>query len=560
MRRLLCVWFPTFQTDLFQRRLRRMQACGPQVEGPSRGFSCRHVLLLTRRVASRDIVQARCTRAARAGMRIGMDLAQARAMTPRGHGVVHEPARLRRDAGSLRSLAAWALRFSPTVMPVMTEIARGNGGRYAVQTDYGLAMDLTGMQRVHGDEGALLARVARVFGRMGFAARVASASTLACAWAVARFGDAARAMVRAGGERAVMEPLAIDCLDPDLATLESLAAVGVTRVQHLLALSRSEIAARYPMGLLERLDRAVGRRQEPPLDGVRAFEPIVGEFVFEGPTDRFEALLAGAGVALDRLLDVLARCQRAVRTLAVRIQRPQGPADQFEIPFARPSVHRAHIARMLWTRLERVDLSQPVDAVRLRAARTARLRHVQAVASGPAGTWIDASQLGEQGPAELLDALVARLGRDRVLRARLCWSHLPERIVRFESVLDGGDASGEEGVDGDVYGGESTELASRLGAMDRPSILWFKPLATRAVALHPDGPVARIRFQGKDHGVIACIGPHRVSPEWWRWEPGGASPVDRDYYRVQLDDGRWILACRTARGGESGWVVQGVWG
>jgi hypothetical protein len=160
----------------------------------------------------------------------------------------------------------------------------------------------------------------------------------------------------------------------------------------------------------------------------------------------------------------------------------------------------------------------------------------------------------------LLDALVARLGRDRVLRARLCWSHLPERIVRFESVLDGGDASGEEGADRDVCGGESTELASRLGAMDRPSILWFKPLATRAVALHPDGPVARIRFQGKDHGVIACIGPHRVSPEWWRWEPGGAGPVDRDYYRVQLDDGRWILACRTARGGESGWVVQGVWG
>lgn len=564
MRRLLCVWFPTFQTDLFQRRLRRGQTCGLQAETSARVFAGRRVLLLMRRVASRELVEARCVRAARAGVRVGMDLAQARAMAARGDVILHEPARARRDAGSLRSLAAWALRFSPSVMPLMTEIVRaqdgGAGGGLGSRIDFGLAMDLTGMRRVHGDEAALLARMSRVFGRLGFAARLAIAPTQVCAWAIARFAEASRAIVPEDGAKAALEPLPIDCLDPDRVTLESLASVGVANVGELLALSRASLIARYPASLLEQLDRALGMRREQPLDGVRPYEPIVGEFVFEGPTDRPEALHSGAEVALDRLLLALAERERAVRTLSVRIQRPLTPADQFEIPFARPSTHRPHIARMLRTRLERVDLSQAVDAVRLRAARTASLRHTQSVASGPSGAWIDASQASEHAPAELLDALVARLGRDRVLRARLCWSHLPERIVRFESVLEE-DARGDEAdqrVDEPSGVGEEPHqrLDGRLAALDRPTTLWSAPLPTRAIALHPDGPVAQIRFQGRDYGVLACIGPHRVGAEWWRWSPGGG-PADRDYYRVQLDDGRWILACRT---GDGRWVVQGLWG
>lgn len=505
----------------------------------------RAALMLTRRVASREVIEACCARGVRAGVRKGMDLAQARAMIGRGWQVWHEPARPRRDAGSLRSLAAWSLRFSPCVMPLQT---RG---------DHGLALDASGMGRVYRDESELLQRATNAYSRLGFANRACVAPTLACAWALARFGDANRAIVPHGSVRDALGPLPLECLDADPSSLESLRGVGVTHVRELLAISRRELLARYPVSLLEGLDRALGRAAEPPIDPVRPFQPIVGEFVFDGPTDRPEALWAGASIALDRLLSALAAHQRAVRTLAVRVLRPDGPADGFDIPFASASDRREHIARMLRTRLERVDLSRSVDGLRLRASRTAPLRHQQSIASGPAGNWIDGASdaRGEGNAGELLDALVARLGRERVLRARLRWSHLPERVITFESVLDQSD---DRSLDEQPRGqpGTDHDLEFRLGGMTRPTILLAAPQPVRVVALHPDGPVARITWQGREHAILACLGPERIAAEWWRWAQDRPAPADRDYFRVQLDDGRWLLACRA---GER-WVVQGVWG
>jgi protein ImuB len=72
------------------------------------------------------------------------------------------------------------------------------------------------------------------------------------------------------------------------------------------------------------------------------------------------------------------------------------------------------------------------------------------------------------------------------------------------------------------------------------------------IALYPDGPIRRIRWDGHDHAILTSIGPERVGPEWWK----GREPT-RDYYRVQDEDGRWLWLFREACSVR--WFVHGEW-
>ena len=139
-------------------------------------------VVLTMQSHNRQVVAACCELARQAGIRPDMTLAHARALL--GGAPVHigplEPAGDRRR---LDALAQWAMRrFSPLVQ-VDERCSPGQGG---------LMMDITGCQRLFGGEENLLAQVAQAVGRLGFAVRVASADTIGCAWAVARYGAADR--------------------------------------------------------------------------------------------------------------------------------------------------------------------------------------------------------------------------------------------------------------------------------------------------------------------------------------------------------------------------------
>ncbi|MEL7473313.1 MAG: hypothetical protein AAGK04_08350 [Planctomycetota bacterium] len=127
-----------------------------------------------------------------------------------------------------------------------------------------------------------------------------------------------------------------------------------------------------------------------------------------------------------------------------------------------------------------------------------------------------------------------RLGADRVLRACARESHLPERAFEMRPALD---------VD--------TETAAIM-ARDRPTVLFDPPVSTEVVALTPDGPVHRVRWGGRERDVVACHGPERLEPEWWR-RRGSA----RDYFAVQAEDGLWLWLARAHESGR--WYVHGVW-
>lgn len=530
MRRVMALWLPSFSTDLVKRRLRRVCALG------ERAGAHRLVVLLTRTVGGREVVVRACPLAACAGVRPGLDLAQARSVLPQGVTLRTEQHRPDREAERLHQLACWALRISPTVAPDPPD---------------GLLLDLTGTARLYGREQRTARSAARAINRLGFRVRAATASTFACAASVARFGVEPLTVVPTGAERATLAALPVAALTDDPHLLEAFDELGIDLADQVLALPRRQLASRFGMAILTRIDRILGHETET-ITPVHPLPPIRAELMFDGPTDRGESVEAASHDVLADLVRQLEARQRGVRRLDFTLLRPKGSGDavRLTVELSRASANARHLWRLLRTHIDRVDMGAQVDGLVAVAVRTVRLRDRQAVHDHLGADECIPTQLEAAG--ELTDTLVNRLGPENVLRAALSSSHIPERSFKACSVMQPVPPPINE------RGG---------GGGDRPTILIHPPEPAEVIALTPDGPVLEVGWREERGGgrqrVAACIGPERIGAEWWRWRgstqgEGSLPPPDRDYFAVQLESGLWLWVCRQAD--TSRWFVHGVWG
>lgn len=524
MRRVMALWLPYFSTDLVQRRLNRSGRPAERRE-PT-------IILLTRSVGGRVLVERRCPVAAAAGIRAGLDLAQARSILPPRIALHTEPHRPDRDATNLHRLACWSLRISPTV---------------ALHGDNGLLCDLTGTARLYGREMRVARSAAKAIARLGFRVRIGIASTFACAIAVAKFAPERLTVVTAGQERDGLSALPVAALADDPKLLEGFAELGITKAGQVLALPRRQLASKFGLPLAHRIDQALGAAMET-IEPVHPPPPIEAELLFDGPTDRFESVEAASRDTLEMMVRQLLARQRGVRQLRFEVLRPRGLPDQLVIQCSRPSMNAKHLWALLRSRLEHVDLSEPVDGLRAVAVRTARLCDRQAIhatlADAETGAVDSDAALGE-----LADTLVNRLGADNVVRFVPRASRLPERSFAVYSVLEPLPFS---------------QAVVRIG--DRPTRLFSPPEPASVTALTPDGPVLELEWRGSRERVAVCIGPERIDSEWWRWRgilnapvcgPRAAPPPARDYFAVQLASGSWLWVCRQAY--TTRWFVHGEW-
>ncbi|MCC6907246.1 MAG: DNA polymerase Y family protein [Phycisphaerales bacterium] len=536
MRRAMSLWFPTFSADLVRRRL-STRPPGVPAEHQSR----RKVILLTTQVHGREIIARHCDRAAALGISAGMDLAHARSLIPTGTALHLEPHRIDRELQTLHALACWALRYSPLAAPDPPD---------------GLWLDITGTQRVHRSESRLIRSASAAAARLGFANRIATASTFGCAWAAARFGSRDLARIPDGRQRQALADLPTAALRLENETVYGLEEIGVTCIGHLLELPRASLASRFGSEVIDRLDQALGLMFEQ-IDPVRPQPPPRAELIFDGPTDQWESIEAAAWQTLEQLAGHLARRERGVRRLDVELLRPLIGSERFAIDLSRASRSIKHLWSLLHSRLERIDLTAGIEGVVLTATRTARLRHQQACSEALGGRSENESN---RAWGELVDTLVQRLGVDRVLRVEPVESHLPESCFRRRSVME-----------------PPLRSEAQVTSADRPTRLFDQPEPVEVTALTPDGPVMTIRWRGQWRQVISCIGPERLGPEWWRWRTLQAQPAtsaqrrrlvqlqsqcrqappDRDYFALQTETGRWMWVCRQA--GTGRWFVHGQW-
>ncbi|MGD1915212.1 MAG: DNA polymerase Y family protein [Phycisphaerales bacterium] len=504
------MWMPTLPIDLLRRRDRADGRPSARAER----------VLIVRAEGQRRVVAACCDRAADAGVVPGLPVAQARSVLPAGsvRVVEHTP---ERDVARLRARAVWARRFSPLV-----------------QTDGvdGLWLDITGCAHLFGGERGMCEMVVDGLQKLGVRSRVAIADTHGCAWAIARYAtprssEDGSSIVLPGEQRGAMAPLPIAALNIDDAPVSALADLAIDRVGQLLEIPRRVLPSRFGNALLLALDCALGHAMEP-LTPIRPVAPCRSESVFDGYTTNVEAIELAVRELLDDVCDQLAGRGRGARRLVLELGRYELDALAIHVTTSVPTRDAKHLWALVRPKLERAHLGFGVERVTATVSRDALIVPSQIVRWG-GGDDADGSA-GEAEAAELVDVLAGRLGKGAVRGAVLKESHLPERA--FEWVSPAAQRSG----------------ADIRPPGERPTTLLDPPMPTTAIALTPDGPVHRIRWQNEDRMVVACVGPARIGGEWWR-----GHGTTRDYFRVRCEDGVCLWVARARESGR--WYVHGVW-
>lgn len=468
-----------------------------------------------RRERGQEIVASCCGHAARAGVHAGMNLAHARALLA-GKTPHVAPEDTFAQTKWLLALARWiARRWSPVV---------------SVNGDDGLLLDITGCSHLFGGERGLVDSIERALRRSGLSVRTGVAGTVGAAWAVARYATGEERSVAHGREREALAPLPVAALRVDPEIVDSLREVGIERIGQLLDVPRQTLPSRYDTDLLHRIDQALGWLPET-IQRLDEPTPMVVSRELPGGTTQVESVALTLQHLLAELVEMLARAELGVRRLEIHFDRLDSASENMIAEVTRPTRDAKHLWSLIRPRTERLHMGYGIERITLHASRAVRIPHTQATISGEREQHWE----HEETFAALIDTLRTRLGHDAVTRPELLASHRPERAFRLVPIED------------------ATRWAEAPGlAAARPSRLLDHPAPAEAIALSPDGPILRLRMHAAEHRIVACLGPERIGPEWWR----GREPT-RDYYRVQNEHGRWLWVFRDLQ--DRGWFVHGEW-
>src|ERR1051325_7005884 len=213
MRRVMYVFLPSWPIDRLRRSgslpsLASALADAPKGEPPFATVTA---------AGGRRLVAALNPAATAASLAPGMPLPDALSFLP---GLVTMPADPAADAAALTRLAEWCNRYSPWTSPDDAD---------------GIKIEITGSAHLWGGEDALVADISRRLKRQHIAHRIAIASTLGIAWALARHAaeTGAPALPTPHDERAPLAPLPIVALRLDPDALQGLRRVGLRHVGEL---------------------------------------------------------------------------------------------------------------------------------------------------------------------------------------------------------------------------------------------------------------------------------------------------------------------------------------
>jgi protein ImuB len=484
-----------------------------------------------------------------AGLTLGEPLADARAKSGRVQTRAIDTAA---DDVALHRLALWATRYTPTASPWGRDLwGEENGAN-------GFFLDIEGAAHLFGGEDKLLADLSlRLEKNFGLPARLAVADTPGMAWALARFASSflprpARAdeddrpyvILPSGQEAQALAPLPIEALRLSPDTCRTLRRLGFKTVGALLDKPRAPFAARFPAELLQRIDQALGRTEEP-------LRPIVAPPVYHTlryllePIFTQDAITALARRHMQTLAQVLVRDDVGARGLRLSLYRVDGGVATIDIALTLPSRDVAHLVRLIDLKLEALSAAEDAgfgfEAVGLAVTHAERMaaRQTELITD-------DASGGTPESCALLVDTLRQRLGPTSVHGFEPVASHLPERAEKLTPLT----ISFSPPVGGLREGTNGAAVWPEPDRRTRPLLLLPQAEPTEVMALIPDGPPRRFRWRGITYEVAGAQGPERIGAEWWHLSappaPANASTrlqaLTRDYYLVEDSSGHrfWL--------------------
>jgi protein ImuB len=567
MTRILCLWLPNWP-------IQRLIRSRPELD--------ERPVALVRNEPRGGVVVLCCHRARGAGVQPGMPLAEAQALVRGLASAVYDPVADRR---ALEKLAEACERFSPRVA-----IEEGDEPE-------SLLLDITNLEHLWGSEAELVDQVKEFFTKRGYRVRLAVAETVGAAWAAAHFERAGDPPLGQTGCRVPASSPTENCklqndhgklqisspsatnwqfrappegwscnlkfaisslpvkalrIDDDSAALFH--ELGVETIDQLHSLPRAGLAARFGNELLHRLDQLTGLGREI-IEPHRGLAPLEASHVLEEPTsDRFVLMHVLRQLVTELSQQLVARDQGAVLLICL-LRCTNKQVVPLRVGLLQPSATARQLLELIELHLETVKLPDEIDRVETRAAVVGRLGERQRELF--ADRWSsDPHQL-----ALLVNRLSSRLGEERVLRAKLRASPVPERAVEWRPVsglrtkdLKRKDMeTRRQGDKEKSWKSNSPCLPLSLSPClsSRPLLLYPEAYPIEVTCVAPDGPPQFVWLENRRERVVHCFGPERIETLWWR----GPS-VRRDYYRVALESGvHWWIFRQLVDGD---WFVHGV--
>jgi protein ImuB len=447
------------------------------------------------------------------GVRAGMTLAQACALTPALRAALRSPA-------AEDNAAAALINAAELVSPM---VEAGEPGC--------VWLDLAGIERIHRSEETAAAELARRVRQVGMEGAIGIAANREIAWLAARCGGIR--IIPAGKEREFLDWLPLDALalgvsdhGDDLA--ETLAHWGLKRLGDLARLDPALLGSRLGRRGVElaRLARGESLR---PLQPRRRAEVFSESVELEYGIETLEPLAFVMCAMLDRLMERIEPHGLVASDLLLTLGLADHRIDTRRVGLAAPTSDARAILTLINLSLEASPPAAAVATIRIeittRAARPAQADLF----------------LPPVPPPDRLETTIARLaalcGPENVGRLLPENSHRPE-AVRLEVFQPPPAPS----MSSDRHAKNVTQLAIRA----------IRP-AREVEVMISRGMPEFVRGSNLGGRVVSLAGPWRRDGEWWRGDLGFA----RDYYQLALDDGCVYRVFRDLN--SERWYADGVY-
>jgi protein ImuB len=322
-------------------------------------------------------------------------------------------------------------------------------------------------------------------------------------------------------------------------TTAILRELGIETIGQLQLLPRDDLTARFGDELLLRLDQLTGAGREI-IEPHREAASLATSCALEEPTGDRAVLLHVLSQLVKQLAQQLAARDEGAVLVVCLLRCKNAEVVPLRVGLLQPSASPRQLLELIELHLESLKLADEIDRVEIRAAVVGRLGERQGELF--ADHWTsDPHQL-----AVLVNRLSSRLGDERVLRADLRTSPLPERTVVWRSAVESrvkGRGSRAKQFRIAVPEGPGSQIKESQSAIRNPHsaiplLLYPKPQPIEVTCIEPAGPPQFIWLENRRERIADFTGPERVETLWWH----GPS-VRRDYYRAVMESGShwWIF-------------------
>jgi len=394
----------------------------------------------------------------------------------------------------------------------------------SIEPPNALLLEIKGSLKLLGPLESLHANIDACWRRLALPVSSATApSTLAALW----FARAGAYTGNPAAGRFVIEDLGtlpgrlaelpIACTAWSIERLQTLRAMGVTRVGELLRLPRAGLARRLGQAVVQDLDIALARQPAPR----RAFVPrerFRERCDFESEIETVAYLEKALEPLVERCAQFLRERQAGVQTMRLKLRHREGAATCVHLGLASITSERRRLMDVLNQKLGRLQLPKPVRGMELKSGA------LQPLSAGSLDVFAGLTGSGGRDTApQLVERLRARLGEEAVYGVVSIPEHRPEAAWRRVHELPPAAAR---------RAGEKTADQGAGDGMPRPVWLLEAPLPLPS-------------------GLILEQGPERIESGWW-----DGQGVARDYYVARRSPGArlWVFQERQSRR----WYLHGV--